>query len=284
MSRPACHGPAGLRERLSGVSVHDCEDPEQRRAGLDEAVEALGRGQLVVLPTDTVYGLGADAFDKKAVARLLRMKGRGRHMPPPVLVGSTSTLDALATEIPAVVRDLVEAFWPGPLTIVCLAQPSLSWDLGETDGTVALRMPDHEVALELLQRTGPLAVSSANLSKKPPATSAAEAAAYFGGSVPVYLDAGRSPGSVPSTIIDATAERLTVLRHGALSIERLAEVAPELAAEDPAVQQPSAEQSAAEGRAAGESASTDSAGQETAPAERDSGAPAAERESEPGSA
>ncbi|MFC7406312.1 L-threonylcarbamoyladenylate synthase [Georgenia alba] len=210
------------------MSVHDCQDPEQRAAGLDAAVEVLGRGELAVIPTDTVYGIAADAFDADAVAALLAAKGRGRQMPPPVLVGNTAALDGLATEVPDVVRDLVAEFWPGPLTVVLLAQPSLAWDLGDTDGTVALRMPDEEIALELLRRTGPLAVSSANLSGRPAATTAQEAVESFGDAVSLYLDGGPSRGAVASTILDATAERLTVLRHGALSVEQLAAVAPEL--------------------------------------------------------
>ncbi|RPF25795.1 L-threonylcarbamoyladenylate synthase [Georgenia muralis] len=211
------------------MSVYDCHDPEQRSAGLDEAVNALGRGALVVLPTDTVYGIGADAFDARAVAALLAAKGRGRQMPPPVLVGNLGALDGLATEVPEVVRDLVREFWPGPLTVVCLAQPSLAWDLGDTDGTVALRMPADETALALLRRTGPLAVTSANLTGEPAAETAQEAVDYFGDGVAVYLDAGRAGGGTASTIVDATAERLTVLREGALTRAALARVAPELA-------------------------------------------------------
>lgn len=214
------------------MSVYDCQDPTARGAGLDEAVHALSRGALVVLPTDTVYGIAADAFDPRAVTRLLAAKGRGRQKPPPVLVGSESTLDGLATEVPDQVRDLVAAFWPGPLTIICLAHPTLAWDLGDTDGTVALRMPKDETALALLRRTGPLAVSSANLAGEPSARTAAQAVGYFGDGVAVYLDAGRAGGGVASTIVDATAERLTIVREGALSRAELAAVAPELA-EDP---------------------------------------------------
>ncbi|WP_230977522.1 L-threonylcarbamoyladenylate synthase [Georgenia yuyongxinii] len=213
------------------MNVYDCQDPAERTTGLDEAVNALGRGALVVLPTDTVYGIAADAFDGRAVAGLLAAKGRGRQMPPPVLVGTVETLDGLATEVPAVVRDLVKTFWPGPLTIVCLAQPSLAWDLGDTDGTVALRMPADETAIALLRRTGPLAVSSANLSGQPSPHTAAQAVAYFGDKVAVYLDAGRAGGGTASTIVDATGERLTILREGALSRAELAAVAPELAEE-----------------------------------------------------
>ena len=173
------------------------------------------------MPTDTVYGIAADAFDVDAVADLLAAKGRGRSMPPPVLISSASTLDALATEVPAFARALVEEFWPGPLTLVCLQQASLQWDLGDARGTVALRMPDDEVALELLERTGPLAVSSANATGRPAATDADQAEAMLGEQVSVIIDAGPSRGGAASTIIDATTAQGRVLRVGALSLEAL---------------------------------------------------------------
>lgn len=136
--------------------------PSERQASLERASQTLREGGLIVLPTDTVYGIAADAFDPDSVRALLAAKGRGRQMPPPVLVASVAMLDVLGTEISPYARALAEAFWPGALTLIVRAQPSLVWDLGETRGTVALRMPDHEVALELLGSTGPLAVSSAN--------------------------------------------------------------------------------------------------------------------------
>jgi tRNA threonylcarbamoyl adenosine modification protein (Sua5/YciO/YrdC/YwlC family) len=178
----------------------------------------------VVFPTDTVYGIGADAFDPASVRRLLGAKGRGRDMPPPVLVSAATTLDALAVGVPSYARALIEELWPGPLTIVCRQQPSLQWDLGDTRGTVAVRMPDHPVALELLARTGPLAVSSANLTGKAAATDADEADAMLGDAVEVLLDGGPTPGSVASTIVDATGDTARVLRLGAVPVERLNEV------------------------------------------------------------
>ncbi len=185
---------------------YDLSDPESREAGLAAAVGAVRRGLLVVLPTDTVYGIGVDAFDAEGVQRLLDAKGRGRDMPPPVLVSATTTLDALASDLPGWVEGLIEHFWPGPLTIVCRQQPSLRWDLGETRGTVAVRMPDDEAALELLGRTGPLAVSSANVTGEPAATDADEAERMLGDSVEVVLDDGPSPGTTASTILDCTGE------------------------------------------------------------------------------
>jgi tRNA threonylcarbamoyl adenosine modification protein (Sua5/YciO/YrdC/YwlC family) len=196
--------------------------------GVAEAVSALRRGDLAVLPTDTVYGIAADAFSPPAVDRLLAAKGRGRDMPVPVLVGSWRGLDGLAEHATPTMRALVEAFWPGPLTLIVRAAPSLAWDLGETRGTVAVRMPLHPVALAVLAETGPLAVSSANRTGMPPATDAAQAAEQLGSSVAVYLEAGSSGEAVPSTILDLTGDVPQVRRAGALSLEALQEVVPEV--------------------------------------------------------
>lgn len=197
---------------------------EEREAAVEAASLAVQRGELIVLPTDTVYGVGADAFDPAAVRGLLNAKGRGREMPPPVLVSAATTLDALAVRVPGYARALVEAFWPGPLTLVCHQQSSLQWDLGDTRGTVAVRMPDHEVAREILERTGPLAVSSANKTGMPAATDAGRAEEMLGDDVAVIVDAGESPGGEASTIVDVTGTQGRVLRRGALSLEQLNEV------------------------------------------------------------
>ena len=207
----------------------DTHEETEREAGIAAAALAVQRGQLVVFPTDTVYGIGADAFDPASVRRLLAAKGRGRDMPPPVLVSAPTTLDALAVGVPSYARALIAELWPGSLTVVCRQQPSLQWDLGNTRGTVAVRMPDHEVALELLSRTGPLAVSSANLTGKDAATDADQAQEMLGASVEVYLDGGPTPGSVPSTIVDATGDNARVLRVGAIPVERLRDVVPDIA-------------------------------------------------------
>lgn len=210
---------------------YDTSVEAAREEGIADAGRAVQRGRLVILPTDTVYGLGADAFSPAAVQRLLNAKGRGRQMPPPVLVSAKTTLEALAVGVPDWARALVEELWPGPLTLVLRQQPSLQWDLGETRGTVAVRMPDHDVALELLARTGPLAVSSANRTGLPPATDADDAEAMLGELVRVILDAGRTPGPVPSTIVDCTGEQGRILRQGVLPVERLNEVVGPLGAE-----------------------------------------------------
>jgi len=197
---------------------------DERESALEAAALAVRRGGLVILPTDTVYGVAADAFDPDAVANLLTAKGRGREMPPPVLIGAATTADALALALPGYARTLMEHFWPGPLTIVGKQQPSLQWDLGDTRGTVAIRMPDHPITLDLLERTGPLAVSSANLTGRPAATDAKTAEEMLGEQVVVIIDAGESPAGadgLASTIIDVTGVQGRILRRGALSLEEL---------------------------------------------------------------
>jgi tRNA threonylcarbamoyl adenosine modification protein (Sua5/YciO/YrdC/YwlC family) len=196
---------------------------------------AIGRKELVVVPTDTVYGLACDAFSHEGVQRLLDAKGRDRQSPPPVLIGNAAALDGLAQDIPSLAHKLAETFWPGALTMILKAQPSLTWDLGETKGTVALRMPDHKIALALLQETGPLAVSSANLTGEPAAITCQQAEGYLGSKVKVYLDGGSSPKGEASTIVDLTdlvdvvdsngevkiTGKVRVVRRGALSLDKL---------------------------------------------------------------
>lgn len=198
-----------------------CSDPEARPAGLDAATAAIASGELVVLPTDTVYGVGADAFSPTAVERLVRAKGRGRDMPPPVLIGSAETLAALVEEVPAWLQDVTAEFWPGPLTVVCREQPSLAWDLGDTHGTVAVRVPADDLAIDLLKATGPLAVTSANITGQPPATTIEEAEDMLGHAVTVYLDGGPSRGGQASTILDVTASTARILREGPVTLEDL---------------------------------------------------------------
>ncbi|TFB99835.1 threonylcarbamoyl-AMP synthase [Cryobacterium adonitolivorans] len=212
--------------------IYDCSVDEERSTGMRLARSAIGRGALVVIPTDTVYGLAADAFNPEAVQKLLDAKGRGRQSPPPVLIPGIPTLDALAQDVPEPVRALVAEFWPGGLTVVLTAQSSLVWDLGDTRGTVALRMPRNQVALDLLAETGPLAVSSANTSGMPSAIDVIGAEDMLGISVAVYLDGGVAgmdyepigdrAGDTSSTIVDATAfatngGKLVIVRNGVIS-------------------------------------------------------------------
>ncbi|MEU2877300.1 L-threonylcarbamoyladenylate synthase [Streptomyces sp. NPDC007070] len=207
---------------------YDTNDATDRVTGLREAASAVRRGELVVLPTDTVYGIGADAFSGDAVADLLDAKGRGRAMPTPVLIGSPNTLHGLVTDFSEQAWELVDAFWPGALTLVARHQPSLQWDLGDTRGTVAVRMPLHPVAIELLTEVGPMAVSSANLTGHPAPETCDAAQEMLGDSVSVYLDGGPTPGNAPSSIVDVTREAPVLLREGALSPEELRKVVPDL--------------------------------------------------------
>ncbi|MFD3515262.1 L-threonylcarbamoyladenylate synthase [Streptomyces sp. NPDC058657] len=207
---------------------YDCNDATDRKTGLREAASAVRRGELVVLPTDTVYGIGADAFSSEAVGDLLEAKGRGRNMPSPVLIGSPNTLHGLVTDFSEQAWDLVDAFWPGGLTLVARHQPSLQWDLGDTRGTVAIRMPLHPVAIELLTEVGPMAVSSGNLTGHPAPETCDDALGMLGDSVSVYLDGGPTPGNLPSSIVDVTGTVPVLLRAGVLSAEELRKVVPDL--------------------------------------------------------
>lgn len=206
---------------MTHVSVYDYTDESTRDEALEAAATAVKDGKLIVLPTDTVYGIGADAFNKDAVQALLDAKGRGREFPPPVLIGDPNVMHALGLDIPPIIEDLVEEYWPGALTVIVKAQPSLHWDLGNTKGTVALRMPDHEAAIALLKKTGPLAVSSANKHGGDAAKSVMDAAVQLGDAVEIYVDGGKSRIGESSTIIDATVNPPEILRRGALSEEEI---------------------------------------------------------------
>jgi tRNA threonylcarbamoyl adenosine modification protein (Sua5/YciO/YrdC/YwlC family) len=203
------------------TQVFDCAVDAERTEGIEAASAALRRGELVVLPTDTVYGVAADAFNPGAVDALLAAKGRGRDMPVPVLVANQEMLAALVGDLPEAAKALTAAHWPGALTVVVRHTPHLSWDLGDARGTVAVRMPDDEIALDLIARTGPLAVSSANRSGHPPAMTMLDARLQLGASVAVYLDGGPRPSGTPSSIVDLTGDEPRLLREGALSADQL---------------------------------------------------------------
>jgi len=226
--------------------IYDCSVDTDLLTGMRLAKASLGRHELVVLPTDTVYGIGCDAFSAKGVAALLAAKGRGRQSPPPVLIPNIATMRALAEVVPDAALALANTFWPGALTMILRSQPSLTWDLGETKGTVALRMPDHKIALALLEEVGPLAVSSANLTGEPAAVTCAQAESYLGKSVKVYLDGGPSPKGEASTIVDLTDLRyetdakgnqvevgkIRIVRKGALSTAKIRSVVGDLLESD----------------------------------------------------
>lgn len=208
---------------------YDCRTLAERDQGIAAAAEAVKSGQLVVLPTGTMYGVGANAFDADAVAELRRLKDHGRDVASPVMVGSQQTLDGLVLSLPQAARELVEAFWPGELSIIVEHAPSLAWDIGDTDGTFLVRQPLHPVALELLRETGPMVVVGAALAGQDPPTTAEQAQEQLGSAVAVYLEAGPHGEPAPSTIVDCAEDPPMLLRAGALSYETLRSVVPELA-------------------------------------------------------
>lgn len=208
--------------------IYDCSVDVELLSGFRQAKVGLDRGEVVVIPTDTVYGLAADAFNAKGVELLMTTKGSEKALPPTVLIPRVETMSALATDLPLIANQLAAAFWPGALTMVLKAQSTLNWDLGETRGTVALRVPDHKITLALLEDVGPLAVTGANKSGEPAAVTAQQAAEYFENKVSVYLDAGTSAKGEASTILDLSQVRdgqpIRVLRKGAISLDRIRSV------------------------------------------------------------
>ena len=191
----------------------DANDP----AAIAAAAERLRRGLPVVLPTDTVYGVGVLPFDAAAVERLYAVKGRPAEKGIPILLGDVADVAHVAGVIPLAAAALMAHFWPGPLTLVVPRRPDLPTNLSPDD-TVAVRVPDHAVARALIRAAGgAVAATSANVSGQPPARSADEVLAELGGRVAAVLDDGPSPGGVASTVVDCTTERPVVLRVGPLS-------------------------------------------------------------------
>jgi len=201
---------------LSALQRFDMSDPHERSTGIAVAVAAVARGELVVLPTDTVYGLGGDALRAEVVADLRRARDGDPHLPVPVLVGSVAALEGLTSDLSNAARNLVGAFWPGGLTLVCRVGPSLQYAGGNQATTVAVRMPGHPVALDLLAATGPMAVSGANRVGSTRATTVDAAIDQLGASVAVYLDGGEADDPTTSTIVDVTGSTPRLLREGAV--------------------------------------------------------------------
>jgi L-threonylcarbamoyladenylate synthase len=198
---------------------------DAREGAVDKTAAVLRRGELAVLPTDTVYGVAADAFPPTATRAVFAAKGRSRSSPLPVLVRNRDQVEALAAVVPVEADRLIEALWPGPVTIVLHVQPGLVWDIGDNEGTVALRMPDDAVTLDVIAEVGPLAVTSANRSGEPPATTVEAARAGLGEAVAVYLDGGPREDARPSTIVDFTRGEPVVLRDGDVEPDSLLAIA-----------------------------------------------------------
>lgn len=198
------------------LDATEAVDEDARTAAVERAAELLLAGEVVVLPTDTVYGIAANAFDPTAVATLLAVKGRDDAIPLPIMIRSPKQLAGLAVGVPAAADRLVAAFWPGPLTLVLHAQPRLTWDIGRAEGTVALRMPLDEATLAVIRTVGPIALTAANAVGHEPPRSVADAAEQLGAQVAAYLDVGERPPGPVSTIVDLTRSVPKVLREGAV--------------------------------------------------------------------
>lgn len=198
---------------------------DARADAVERAAQTLRRGEVVVLPTDTVYGVAADAFSRTGTRRLYEVKRRSRRFPLPVLVRSPKQLAGLVTSVPEAAERLMAAYWPGPLTLVVGSDPNLVWDLGDSEGTVAVRMPLEEVTLDVIRAVGPLAVTSANLSGQTPGGDVAAIRMQLGDAVPLYLDAGARRGRSVSTVVDLTRAQPHILREGAVDGEQALAVA-----------------------------------------------------------
>jgi len=183
---------------------------------LPRALEVLQMGGLVAFPTDTVYGVGALAFNNTAVESIFEAKGRPVEKAIPVLIGDTEDLAKVSAAVPEIALKLAACFWPGPLTLVVLKNPELSEAVSATE-TVGVRIPDHPVARALLRLSGPMAVTSANLSGQPSPSTAQEVLSQLGGRIALILDGGKTPGGVPSTVVDCIGAQPQVLRAGPIS-------------------------------------------------------------------
>jgi L-threonylcarbamoyladenylate synthase len=187
---------------------------------IQTALEILRKGGLVAFPTDTVYGVGALAFDGKAVESIYTAKDRPIEKAIPILIGDAADMEKVGMDIPDVAHQLAARFWPGPLTCIVPKKPTLPEAVSATD-TVGVRVPDHEVARALLRAAGPMAVTSANISGQPSPSTAQEVLAQLGGRIDLIIDGGTTPGGVPSTLVDCTEKELKILREGPISLEEI---------------------------------------------------------------
>lgn len=207
-----------------------CADGQERERAVAAGHAAARRGDLVLMPTEGVYAIATDAFSRRGIAALRDAKGTDAGVPLPVMVGRRATVAGIATGVSPDAQRLMDVFWPGPLTILMTPQPSLAWDV-VVDSPVAVRMPLHPVALALLVRTGPLAVTTANLPGMPAPADVDDALEQLGEAVTVALDAGRllrEAATVPSTVVDVTGTVPTIVRIGALSVEDVRRVCPDV--------------------------------------------------------
>jgi len=189
-------------------------------ASMQAALKILQNGGLVAFPTDTVYGVGALAFDGKAVESIYKAKDRPIEKAIPVLIADAADMEKVGTNIPAIAHQLAARFFPGPLTVIIPKQPTLPESVSAID-TVGVRVPDHETARALLRAAGPMAVTSANISGQPSPSTAQEVFEQLGGRIDLIIDGGTTPGGVPSTLVDCTGDEMKILREGPISLEEI---------------------------------------------------------------
>jgi L-threonylcarbamoyladenylate synthase len=187
---------------------------------LPRALEILRLGRLVAFPTDTVYGIGALAFNEKAVRSIYTAKDRPLEKAIPILIGDMDDLDQVAMYIPGMAHLLALRFWPGPLTILVPKKPDLP-EAVSAASTIGVRVPDHDIARALLRAAGPMAVTSANLSGHASPTTAEEVFGQLGGRIELIIDGGKTPGGMPSTLVDCTGDEIRVLRDGPITEKEL---------------------------------------------------------------
>jgi len=190
---------------------------------VQQAYDVLKKGGLVAFPTDTVYGIGALAFDGKAVKSIYEAKDRPTEKAIPILIAEIMELKKVASNISVATRQLASRFWPGPLTCVVSKLPLLPSVVSATD-TIGVRIPDFAVTRILLRLTGPMAVTSANISDQPSPTTAEEVLAQLDGCIPLIIDGGKTPGGTPSTVVDCTSQEIKILREGPISREEILNV------------------------------------------------------------
>jgi L-threonylcarbamoyladenylate synthase len=193
-----------------------------RKADIETALSALRAGEAIVFPTETFYGVGVDALNRRALERLFRIKGRDPDKPVALIAADLEMVARVVTEIPPAARRLAERFWPGPLTIVLPARAELARELSNREGGVGIRVSPHPIALELTRRLGsPLTATSANLAGQPPARTLDDAWASFGDAIAAYVDGGTLSGELPSTVISFEGAAIRIIRAGAVPEDKL---------------------------------------------------------------
>lgn len=210
----------------------DCTDNAERARGITAAVAGIKRGELVILPTESVYAVATDGFSARGARAVRAAKGQSSVTPLPIMIASVTTIPGIAFNPSTAAMDLMHGFWPGALTILVTPQPSLAWD-HPAGAPLAVRIPLHPLTLEILRATGPMIVTGANSAGRAAALTADEALASLGESASICLDAGPlgvDPSlALPSTVVDATGEVPVLLREGAVTLEQLRSVVPGIA-------------------------------------------------------